>query len=93
MSERYALSQEEIETAVASLDGWQVEDDKLIKQYKFDTFADAMGWMTRSAIIIDKMNHHPEWSNVYNRVTVMLTTHGLGNKISNLDVKLAGQLG
>ena len=56
------------------------------------SFAAAIGWMMSAAIEIDKMDHHPEWSNVYNRVSVNLVTHDLGNAISNLDVELAQKL-
>lgn len=92
MSERKALAQTEIENALATLDGWSIENGKLYKRYKFKNFAAAIGWMMSAAIEIDKMDHHPEWSNVYNRVTVELVTHDLGNQISNLDVELARKL-
>ena len=89
---RQALSEDEIAAALAELPGWSVEEGRLYKQYKFGSFAQAMGWMMGAAIEADKMDHHPEWSNVYNRVTVNLVTHSLGNKISNLDVELARQM-
>lgn len=83
------LDQEAIQTALAELSGWEVKDGKLHKQFKFDSFGRALGWMVAVGVHADKMDHHPEWSNVYNRVTVDLTTHELGNAISDLDVKLA----
>lgn len=89
---RQVLSEDEIAAALAELPGWSVEEGRLHKQYKFGSFAQAMGWMMSAAIEADKMDHHPEWSNVYNRVTVNLVTHSLGNKISNLDVELARQM-
>ena len=89
---RQALSEDEIAAALAELPGWSVEEGRLYKQYKFGSFAQAMGWMMDAAIEADKMDHHPEWSNVYNRVTVNLVTHSLGNKISNLDVELARKM-
>ncbi len=89
---RQALSEDEIAAALAELPGWSVEEGRLHKQYKFGSFAQAMGWMMSAAIEADKMDHHPEWSNVYNRVTVNLVTHSLGNKISNLDVELARKM-
>lgn len=92
MTKRYALSDAQLATALEELDNWSVEDGKLTKRYKFKTFAAAIGWMMSAAIEIDKMDHHPEWSNVYNRVTVQLVTHDLGNKISSWDVTLAKQL-
>ena len=63
--------------------------DAIIKKFRFKNFAEAFGWMTRIAIIAEKMDHHPEWFNVYNRVEVTLTTHD-ANGLSALDVKLAG---
>ena len=89
---RQVLSEDEIAAALAELPGWSVEEGRLHKQYKFGSFAQAMGWMMSAAIEADKMDHHPEWSNVYNRVTVNLMTHSLGNKISNLDVELARKM-
>lgn len=89
---RNKLSDAEIQEALTNLPGWEVADGKLHKAYKFGTFAQAVGWMMSAAIEIDKMDHHPEWSNVYNRVAVNLVTHDLGNAISNLDVELAQKL-
>lgn len=89
---RNKLSDAEIQEALTNLPGWEVADGKLHKTYKFGTFAQAVGWMMSAAIEIDKMDHHPEWSNVYNRVAVNLVTHDLGNAISNLDVELAQKL-
>jgi 4a-hydroxytetrahydrobiopterin dehydratase len=87
--ERRKLEQAEIESALVDLPGWQVQDGKLHKTFKFASFARAIGWMTSVAVIADKMDHHPEWTNVYNRVTVNLVTHDLGNVISSWDVTLA----
>ena len=56
------------------------------------TFAQALGWMVSAGVYADKIDHHPEWSNVYNRVQVHLVTHDLGNVISTLDVALAKQM-
>jgi 4a-hydroxytetrahydrobiopterin dehydratase len=92
MSKYSLLSPAEIDAALTDLEGWSVENGKLHKQFKFNSFASAMGWMMSAAIEIDKMDHHPEWSNVYNRVTVDLVTHDLGNQISNRDVALARRL-
>ena len=92
MADKYALNEEQLQAALGDLDGWRVVDGKLHKQYKFRNFAMAIGWMMSAAIEIDKLNHHPEWSNVYNRVTVNLVTHDVGNQISNLDVTLAARL-
>ena len=70
--------------------GWSLdpERDAISKSYKFGSFIDAFGFMTRAAIWAEKWNHHPEWFNVYNKVDVTLTTHDVGG-LSTLDVKLA----
>lgn len=70
--------------------GWALdaERDAITKVYTFDDFVAAFGWMTRAAILAEKMNHHPEWSNVYKTVTVTLTTHDAGG-LSGLDIALA----
>lgn len=71
--------------------GWiKTEDGKAIeKTFKFGNFTQAFGFMTQAAIQAEKINHHPEWFNVYNRVDIRLTTHDTGG-LSQLDVKLAG---
>ena len=90
--DKRALSSVEIEEALNELPGWTVEEGKLFKAYKFGSFAEALGWMVSAGIYADKIDHHPEWSNVYNRVQVRLVTHDLGNVISTLDVALAKQM-
>ena len=93
MSER--LSDTARKTTLTPLleNGWALQDtrDAIAKTYKFGDFAEAMGFMTRAAIWAEKWNHHPEWSNIYNRVSVVLTTHDVGG-LSALDVKLARKL-
>jgi 4a-hydroxytetrahydrobiopterin dehydratase len=73
--------------------GWAMVDgrDAIVKQFKFDDFSTAFGWMTRAALWAEKWDHHPEWFNVYNKVTVTLTTHSAGG-LSALDAKLARKL-
>ena len=82
------LTNSEIEAHLEGVAGWSVEDGKLHKQFQFETFVDAFGFMTSLALIAEKMNHHPEWFNVYNRVTIDLMTHDVGG-ISDLDFQLA----
>lgn len=82
------LTDSELVASLASLPGWTVAHGKLHKEYKFSDFVHAFGFMTTAALAIEKMNHHPEWFNVYNRVTVDLTTHDAGGITSN-DVGLA----
>ncbi len=82
------LSEEEIMNATSGMAGWEVVNGKLHKEYLFDTFNAAFGFMTRAAMEIEKANHHPEWLNVYNRLTIDLTTHDAGGITSN-DINLA----
>jgi 4a-hydroxytetrahydrobiopterin dehydratase len=86
------LTEDERDTALKPLyaAGWEPVPgrDAIRKTFRFANFIDAFGWMTRAAIHAEKLNHHPEWSNVYNRVEVTLTTHD-ADGISALDVKLA----
>jgi 4a-hydroxytetrahydrobiopterin dehydratase len=89
---REKLSDAALEAALADLPGWEVKEGKLHKTFKFASFGQALGWMVMAGIEADKMDHHPEWSNVYNRVTVNLVTHDLGDEISNLDVELAQKM-
>jgi 4a-hydroxytetrahydrobiopterin dehydratase len=89
---REKLSDAALEAALADLPGWEVKEGKLHKTFKFASFGQALGWMVTAGIEADKMDHHPEWSNVYNRVTVNLVTHDLGDEISNLDVELAQKM-
>jgi 4a-hydroxytetrahydrobiopterin dehydratase len=84
------LSDQEIQSVSSEL-GWTVKDGKLHREFKFPDFAHAFGFMATSAVLIEKMNHHPEWFNVYNRVTVDLTTHDAGG-ITNKDAELARTL-
>lgn len=70
---------------------WQIVDGKLTKTFKFKSFVRAFGWMSQVAIVAEKMNHHPEWFNVYNRVTIALVTHDVGG-ISDYDFTLASKM-
>jgi 4a-hydroxytetrahydrobiopterin dehydratase len=76
--------------ALAQLQGWSVAEgrDAIIKTFKFADFNAAFGWMTRIALAAEKLDHHPEWSNVYNRVEVLLATHDVDG-VSDLDVAMA----
>lgn len=73
--------------------GWSLveERDAIMKDYKFKSFVEAFGWMTKVAIHAEALNHHPEWSNVYSRVSVVLTTHD-ANGLTDLDVALAKRM-
>ena len=89
------LNEDERAEALAPLlvNGWNMVEgrDAIEKHFKFKNFADTFGWMTRAAIWSEKWDHHPEWSNVYNKVHVVLTTHSVDG-LSALDVKLARKL-
>ena len=82
------LSLTDIDEELKSLPGWSVVNEKLHKEFQFDSFNQAFGFMTRAAMEIEKMNHHPEWFNVYNKITVDLTTHDAGGITKN-DINLA----
>ncbi|MFO1129378.1 MAG: 4a-hydroxytetrahydrobiopterin dehydratase [Rhodospirillales bacterium] len=75
---------------IAGLSGWsELEDrDAIAKSFKFKSFNAAFGFMTRVALIAEKMDHHPEWMNVYNRVDITLTTHDAGG-VTERDLRLA----
>lgn len=81
----------DLKSALAGLPGWQVVDAKLHREYKFSDFIHAFGFMATAALAIEKMGHHPEWLNVYNRVTVDLTTHD-AQGITSKDIELANIL-
>jgi len=82
------LSSDEISQELKDLPGWSVKNEKLHKDFEFDSFNEAFGFMTRAAMEIEKMNHHPEWFNVYNRLSVDLMTHDAGGITKN-DIHLA----
>ena len=84
------IARDELRTTVAALDGWELSQDGLAleKTFIFKGFNSAFGFMTRVAMAAERANHHPEWSNVYNSVTIRWTTHSLGG-VSDLDLKLA----
>lgn len=81
----------ELNPGLAQLKGWQLKEGKLQKIYQFRDFVDAFSFMTRVAFAAEKLQHHPEWFNVYNKVTIDLVTHDVGG-ISNLDIELASQI-
>ena len=85
------LTDSEIEDALAGLDGWILENGKLNRDFKFANFIEAFGFMTSVAIEAEKMNHHPEWCNVYSKDSVRLVTHSAGG-ITSLDVELARKM-
>jgi 4a-hydroxytetrahydrobiopterin dehydratase len=89
MASREKLADSQIEAALAGLPGWTVAEGKLHREYRFSDFAHAFGFMTAAALRAEAMNHHPDWTNGYNRVTVDLITHDSGG-ITAKDLELAG---
>lgn len=83
------LSQTEIAAVLNELPGWAFERDALVKEFKFGSFREAMSFMVRAGFEAEALDHHPDWTNVYNRVAVRLNTHDAGGKVTAKDVELA----
>jgi 4a-hydroxytetrahydrobiopterin dehydratase len=88
MTERRKLSDSEIKQLPSTLPGWSVQNGNLHREFKFRDFVGAWSFMSGVALIAESLNHHPDWSNVYNRVVIDLMTHDLGG-LSTLDVEFA----
>lgn len=82
------LSPTQLDAALGQLKGWNIQNGKLHRQYQFPSFVEAFGFMSSLALVAESMGHHPEWFNVYNRVTIDLTTHDAGG-ITQKDIDLA----
>ena len=91
MARPKALSGDEVQSRLSALDGWALEGGKLRREFKFANFVEAFGFMTQIALHAEKMDHHPEWFNVYNRVEIDLTTHDAGG-VTELDFELATRM-
>lgn len=89
--ERRILSKDEIARALADLPGWRMREGRLYREFQFPDFSAAFGFMTRAALIAEKLDHHPDWRNVYNRVTVELHTHDRGG-ITDFDLEFARRM-
>ena len=87
------LSQSERDEALAGLDGWTYDEGRngIAKSFAFADFGEAFGFMVRVALEAEKADHHPEWSNVWNKVDILLSTHSAGG-VTAKDVKLAGKI-
>ena len=92
MASREPLSDDAIEQALADLDGWRHDDDKLKKTFELSDFRAAISFIVRLSFYAEEMNHHPELENVYNTVSIALTTHDAGNKVTQMDVDLAKKI-
>ena len=91
MSRPVKLSDGEVEGALKELPGWGVREGKLHREFRFGDFVEAFGFMARSALVAEALNHHPEWFNVYGRVVVDLVTHDAGG-ITALDLEMARRM-
>ena len=86
------LTTAEIDAALAGLPGWSLAGDALAKDFKFGNFREAMAFMVRVGFEAEAMDHHPDWTNVYNRVAIRLNTHDAGGKVTAKDVELAKKI-
>lgn len=91
MPERRKLSEAEVHDAIASLKGWSLQGGKLHKEFTFADFVTAFGFMASVALIAQEMDHHPHWSNEYNKVTINLMTHSEGG-ITGFDLEFANRI-
>ena len=82
------LSTKEIESELSKIKGWKIVKGKIQRNFEFKNFEEAFSFMTRVALEVEKLDHHPEWFNVYNRVRIDLVTHDVGG-LSNYDFRLA----
>ena len=85
------LDQDSINTELEGLSGWTSEGDWIVKEFTFENFREAMGFMVKAGYEAEELNHHPNWSNVYNRVKVELQTHSEGG-VTEKDIDLAGRM-
>ena len=85
------LTPAEIESALPGLDGWSLQNGKLHRELGFTDFVEAFGFMSSAALVAERMNHHPEWRNVWSTVEVELSTHDAGG-LTALDMKLAAAM-
>ena len=82
------LSEIEVQNAIASLNGWKIEKNGIIKNFVFKNFREVLNTMNKIGEVAEEMNHHPEWFNVYNKLKIRLSTHDKGG-ITQLDIELA----
>ena len=87
-----SLTPAEINEALRALPGWKFDRDALAKEFKFGTFKEALSFMVRVGFEAEAMDHHPDWTNVYNRVAVRLNTHDAGGKVTAKDAALAKKI-
>ena len=83
------LSDQELKKALSNLEGWAYKNDKIHKEISFENFKEAISFMIRVGFEAEAQGHHPEWLNVYNSVSISLSTHDAGGKVTDKDIKLA----
>ena len=71
---------------------WETKNDQLVREFEFENFSEAWAFMSRVALAAEKVDHHPEWTNVYNKVTIKLNTHSAGNIVTQKDRDLAATI-
>ena len=82
------LDKDQLNYFIEKNPSWNINDKSIKKEFKFNNFIDAFGFISKVALLSEKMNHHPNWQNTYSKVTIELTTHDIGGITSN-DIKLA----
>ena len=87
-----SLTLAEVQQNLGTLPGWSHEGDALVKTFTFGSFREAFSFMTRVALEAEGLDHHPDWRNVYNRVSLRLNTHSAGSKVTAKDVELARKI-
>ncbi len=87
-----ALTQDQLADQVPRLDGWSLERGALIRSLVFEDFSAALAFMVRVGVIAEKHGHHPEWTNVYHRVAIRLSTHDAGGAVTQKDLDLAAAI-
>jgi 4a-hydroxytetrahydrobiopterin dehydratase len=88
---RAALPEARVRELLAQRPGWQLRGDRIARTFRFPDFATAFGWMASAALVAERLNHHPDWKNVYDRVDVELTTHDAGG-LTERDFELAAAM-
>jgi 4a-hydroxytetrahydrobiopterin dehydratase len=91
MKRKLLLAEPEVRDRLASLPSWTASGDRIRRRFLFHDFSEAFGWMTRVALAAEKLDHHPEWTNVYSKVDVELSTHDAGG-LTDLDFELAREM-
>jgi 4a-hydroxytetrahydrobiopterin dehydratase len=86
------LTPAKINAALVALPGWALKRDALVKEFTFGSFKEALSFMLRVGFEAEAMDHHPDWTNVYNRVAIRLNTHDAGGKVTAKDIALANKI-